>query len=44
MQPIVSYIPYATSSKEWTGNIITFVKNLEGHLLSEYCKDTGIGK
>ena len=32
--PAVSYIPYATSSKENIGNIITFVQFEEGNLLS----------
>ena len=32
MQPSVSYIPYATSSHEQNGNIITFAKFEEGNL------------
>ena len=40
----VSYTPYATSSKEQTGDIITFVQFEEGNLLSEYCNDTERGK
>ena len=35
----VSYIPCATSSKEKTGDIITFAKFEEGRLLSETCED-----
>ena len=35
MQPEVLYIQYATSSKEKTGNIITFSQFEEGNLLSE---------
>ena len=34
MRPSVSYIPCATSSKEQTGDIITFAKFEEGDLLS----------
>ena len=37
MQPEVSYIPYATSSKEKTGDIIAFAQFEEGGLLSESC-------
>ena len=33
IQPAVSYILYATSSNEQTGNIITFEKCEEGNLL-----------
>ena len=35
MHPDVSYIPCDTSSKEQTGNIITFTHFEEGDLLSE---------
>ena len=35
MRPYVTYAPYDTSSKEQTGNIITFKKFEEGSLLSE---------
>ena len=34
MRPAVSCIPYATSSREKTGNIITFTNFEEGNLLS----------
>ena len=44
MQPDVSYIPYATSSKEQTGGIITFAHFEEGGLLSETRNDTESGK
>ena len=43
MRPAVSYIPYATSSKEHTGNITTFAKFEEGDLLSENRDDTESG-
>ena len=39
MRPEVSYIPYAASSKEQTGDIITFAHFEEGDLLSETCND-----
>ena len=35
MSPDVSYTPYATSSREQTGDIITFAQFEEGGLLSE---------
>ena len=35
MRPAVAYTPYATSSKEQTGNVITFAQFEEGNLLSE---------
>ena len=35
MRPAVTYIPYATSYKEQTGNVITFAHFEEGNLLSE---------
>ena len=35
IRPDVSYTPYDTSSKEQTGNIITFAQFEEGGLLSE---------
>ena len=35
----VSCIPCATSSKEQTGDIITFTQFKEGNLLSETCKN-----
>ena len=44
IQPDVSYIIYATSSKEQTGNIIRFVNFEEGNTLSETRNDTEGGK
>ena len=35
----VSHIPCTISSKEETGDIITFAKVEEGNLLSETCED-----
>ena len=43
MRPAVTYTPYATSSKEQTGDIITFAQSEEGNLLSETCNDTESG-
>ena len=50
MWPDVPYIPYYTSSREQTGNIITLAQFEEGNLLSETrdllsetCDDTKIG-
>ena len=40
MLPAVTYTPYATSSKEQTGDIITFTQFEEGDLLTESCNDT----
>ena len=40
MRPAVTYAPYVTSSKEQTGNIITFAQFEEGNLLTENCNDT----
>ena len=40
MQPSVSYTPYTTSSREKTGDIITFTQFEEGNLLSETYEDT----
>ena len=40
----VTYIPYATYSREQTGDIITFTKLEEGALLSETSDDTEISK
>ena len=42
MCPAVTYTPYATSSKEQTGDVITFTQFEEGNLISETCKDTEI--
>ena len=35
MRPAVTYTLYATSSKEQTGNVITFAQFEEGNLLTE---------
>ena len=40
MRPAVTYTPYATSSKEQTGDVITFTQFEEGNLLSETRNDT----
>ena len=39
MRPYVTYTPYATYSKEQTGDIITFAHFEEGNLLSETHND-----
>ena len=43
MRPAVTYTPYATPSKEQTGNVITFTQFEEGDLLSETINDTESG-
>ena len=43
MSPTVTYTPYATSSKEQTGNVITFAQFEEGNLISETRNDTESG-
>ena len=43
MRPTVTYTPYTTSSKEQTGNVLTFAQLEDGNLLTETCKDTEIG-
>ena len=40
MRPAVTYTLYATSSKEQTGDVITFTQFEEGDLISEPCNDT----
>ena len=40
MRPTVTYTPYATSSKEQTGDVITFTQFEEGNLISETRNDT----
>ena len=42
MCPTVTYTPYATSSKEQTGDVITFAQFEEGNLISETFNDTEI--
>ena len=39
MRPSVTYTPCATSSREQTGDIITFTQFEEGNLLSETSND-----
>ena len=43
MRPEVTYTPYATSSKEQTGDVITFAQFEEGDLLTETRNDTETG-
>ena len=43
MRPTVTYTPYATSSKEQTGDVITFAQFQEGNLLTETRNDTESG-
>ena len=43
MRPTVTYTLYATSSKEQTGDVITFTKFEKGNLLTETCNDTESG-
>ena len=40
MRQTVTYTPYATSSKEQTGDVITFAQFEEGNLLTETRNDT----
>ena len=43
MCPTVTYTPYATSSKEQTGDVITFTQFEEGYLLTDTRNDTESG-
>ena len=43
MRPELTYTPYATSSKEQTGDVITFTQFEEGNILSETRNDTESG-
>ena len=43
MRLTVTYTPYATSSKEQTGDVITFAQFEEGNLLTETRDDTESG-
>ena len=44
MRPAVAYTPYTTSSsKEQTGNVITFTQFEEGDILTETCNDAESG-
>ena len=40
MRPAVLYTPYTTSSKEQTGDVITFTQFEEGNLLTETRNNT----
>ena len=44
MRPEVTYTPYATSSKELTGNVITFAQIEEGNTLTETCNNVERGE
>ena len=43
MRPEVTYTPYATSSKEQTGDVITFIQFEEGNILTETRNDAESG-
>ena len=43
MRPAVTYTPYATSSKEQTGDVITFAQFEEGNILTETRNDAESG-
>ena len=43
MRPAVTYTPYTTSSKEQTGDVITFAQFEEGELISETRNNTESG-
>ena len=43
MRPAVTYTPYATSTKEQTGDLIMFAQFEEGNLISETRNDTESG-
>ena len=43
MRPEVTYTPYATSSNEQNGDIITFTQFEEGKILTETCNDAVSG-
>ena len=43
MRPEVTYTPYATSSKEQTGYVITFAQFEEGNILTETRNDSESG-
>ena len=43
MRPAVNYTPYATSSKEQTGDVITFAQFEEGNILTKTCNDAESG-
>ena len=43
MRPAVTYTPHATSSREKTGDVITFAQFKEGDILTETCNDAESG-
>ena len=43
MRPAVTYTPYVTSSKEQTGDVITFGNFEEGNILTETHNDAESG-
>ena len=43
MRPEVTYTPYATSSKEQTGDVITFTQFEEGNIVTEIRNDAESG-
>ena len=43
MHPAVTYIPFATSSREQTGNIITFTQFEERNIQTKTCNDAESG-
>ena len=43
MRPAVTYTPYATSSKEQTGGVITFAQFEEGNILTKNPNDAESG-
>ena len=43
MRPAVTYTPYATSSKEQTGDVIAFAQFEEGNILTETHNDAESG-
>ena len=43
MHPAVTYTPYATSSREKTGDVITFAQFEEGNILTENRNDAESG-
>ena len=44
MRPSVTYTPYATFSKEQTGDVITFTQFEEGNILTETRNDAESGE
>ena len=43
MRPSGTYTPYATSSREQNGDVITFAQFEEGNILTEICNDAESG-